>query len=527
MKRILALILAALLLCSMCVVAWAETPEVIECVDDFYKLIDNPDGHFILNSDLRAIATIGICPEFRGTLDGQGHTVTGLALMEEAMGSRNALIGVNKGTIKNLHIKNANIEVNLNGEETLYTQVYSGVIAGDNEGTIQNCSVEGRVISNVSGDSMTSFVGGIAGRNSGTVENCFSSVTVTATNNNAFFIRAGGLVGQNNEGAIQQCLSVGSASATSTVANDSLDAGVAVGHNYFGSLTGVYGAAERGEVLGHQQVSHSSDTYANLDAAALKLESSFTGFDFETIWEMGPNHPTLQKACAHQWNDGVITTEPTATTNGIRTFTCTVCSETKTEIIPAIGVEVSKKFKDIKKNDWFYNAVDYAVNNNLFAGTSETTFGPNDKMTRAMFVSVLGRLDGVTVNHKVTTAFTDVKKNQYYTGYVKWANENQIVAGTSETTFGPDANITREQICAMMVRYCGFADIELEQKNAAIAFKDAGDISSYARAAVKACQMGGLVNGEKADGRWIFRPKGNATRAEVATIMMNFAKTYK
>ena len=203
---------------------------------------------------------------------------------------------------------------------------------------------------------------------------------------------------------------------------------------------------------------------------------------------------------------------------------CTECNH-DSGVRPA--PKPTNPFTDVKKKDWYYNAVNFAVSNNLFAGTSPTTFGPNDKMTRAMFVTVLGRLDGVAVNHKVTTKFTDVKKNQYYTGYVKWGTDNGIVAGLSDTSFGPNANITREQICALMVRYCGYADIALQKVNAAIAFKDAGDISSYARAAVKACQQGGLVNGEAAGGGWNFRPKGNATRAEVATIIMNFVKTYK
>ncbi|MBQ6947798.1 MAG: S-layer homology domain-containing protein [Clostridia bacterium] len=145
-----------------------------------------------------------------------------------------------------------------------------------------------------------------------------------------------------------------------------------------------------------------------------------------------------------------------------------------------------------------------------------------------MFVTVLGRLDGVDpATLSGATRFTDVKKKQYYAPYVGWANEKGIVAGLSDTTFGPEANITREQICAMMVRYCAYADITLQKMNAPITFKDAGDISSYAGSAVAACQQGGLVNGEKVTGGYNFRPQGNATRAEVATIMMNFAKTYK
>ncbi len=186
-------------------------------------------------------------------------------------------------------------------------------------------------------------------------------------------------------------------------------------------------------------------------------------------------------------------------------------------------------FKDLNQSYWYVknDSIRYVYNYGLFNGTSKMTFGPEENMTRAMFVTVLGRLDGQQVNNKVTTVFADVKKNQYYTGYVKWAYENQIVAGLTKTTFGPDENITREQICAIMVRYCDYADIKLKQVNPAITFKDAAKISKYARSAVKACQMGGLVNGEKTTGGYNFRPQGNASRAEVATIIMNFAKTYQ
>ena len=159
----------------------------------------------------------------------------------------------------------------------------------------------------------------------------------------------------------------------------------------------------------------------------------------------------------------------------------------------------------------------------LFNGTTNTTFGPNENMTRAMFVTVLGRLSGAKVDHEKATKFTDVKTKQYYTGYVRWAAANGIVNGTDDTKFSPNDNITREQICAMMVRYASYAKITLKKVNAAIPFKDASKISGYAKAAVQACQQGGIVNG-KDDGK--FYPLGNATRAEVATILMNFFRTY-
>ncbi len=229
---------------------------------------------------------------------------------------------------------------------------------------------------------------------------------------------------------------------------------------------------------------------------------------------------------------GKWTTVTAATTKkeGLEKKYCSTCGyEMESRAIPVITVTTSDLFYDVNKKDWFYKngSIDFVYNNELFMGTSKTSFSPNAPMTRGMFVTVLGRLAGAPNNTKVTTAFTDVKKGQYYTGYVKWASDNGIVAGLTAKSFGPDNNITREQISAIMVRYCGYAGITLETYNAPIVFKDASKISKYARSAVRACQMGGLVNGEKTTGGYNFRPQGNATRAEVATIIMNFAKTYK
>ena len=184
-------------------------------------------------------------------------------------------------------------------------------------------------------------------------------------------------------------------------------------------------------------------------------------------------------------------------------------------------------FADVKKKDWFYDSVSYVYENGMMSGTSATRFAPNENLTRAMFVTILGRLDGVKVNHKVATVFTDVKKGQYYTGYVKWGNDNGIVNGTTKTTFGPDENITREQMCALMVRYAKYAGVELKAVNKSVTFKDAAKISGYAKAAVKTCQRAGLVSGEAIEGGYNFRPTGNATRAEAAAIFERFDKTVK
>jgi hypothetical protein len=158
--------------------------------------------------------------------------------------------------------------------------------------------------------------------------------------------------------------------------------------------------------------------------------------------------PEYVEPCAPDQHDWVTVGfyAPTTITPGERYEVCSKCNDFNWEETKKLTVkkDVTKQFTDIKKKDWFYDEVNFAYNSNLFAGTSATKFSPNDKMTRAMFVTVLGRLSGVEVDHKITTRFNDVKKGTWYTGYVAWAADNKIVDGTSYFTFAPDAPITRE-----------------------------------------------------------------------------------
>ena len=110
-------------------------------------------------------------------------------------------------------------------------------------------------------------------------------------------------------------------------------------------------------------------------------------------------------------------------------------------------------FTDVSEGDWYYDAVAYVWQEGLFRGMDETTFAPNLAMNRAMFVTVLGRMAGVEEDRTATSKFTDVKAGSYYAGYVAWAAEQDIVRGTSETTFSPNAKVTREQMATMMYRY--------------------------------------------------------------------------
>ncbi len=185
--------------------------------------------------------------------------------------------------------------------------------------------------------------------------------------------------------------------------------------------------------------------------------------------------------------------------------------------------DTSKIFKDISPKAWYKEPVDYVYTLGLFNGTSDTTFEPEATVDRAMFVTVLARMDGAKVNNKATTKFTDVPKGQWYTGSVKWAADNGIVNGATATTFEPFTAISREQMCAMLVRYADYKDITLKKNIAKAAFADDADISPYAKSAVYACQRAGIVNGVTATK---FDPAATATRGQAAKILMIFHQDY-
>lgn len=229
----------------------------------------------------------------------------------------------------------------------------------------------------------------------------------------------------------------------------------------------------------------------------------------------------------HIAGEWVTVKEATLLKTGVKECRCSVCGTLiDTDIIEKIiGTDTLTVFKDIKKSDWFVKngSIDYAYNAGLFMGATDTAFEPQTAMTRGMFVTVLGRLHGVKAQ-KTATQFADVKKSAYYSGFVAWAAKNGIVSGVSATAFEPETNATREQICAIIYRYCVYAGVTLQSGGADTEFADADKISAYAKAAVNACRKGGIING-KENNR--FDPKGKATRAEVATILMNFCKNYK
>ena len=191
-------------------------------------------------------------------------------------------------------------------------------------------------------------------------------------------------------------------------------------------------------------------------------------------------------------------------------------------IDPAVPNRQHPVFRDVRERDWYYSAVDYVYNNNLFGGTTSNTFSPNVPMTRAMFVTVLYRLEKEPAVG-AGGQFSDVKDSSlYYYNAVTWANANNIVLGYSNGTFGPNDPITREQMATIIYRYAEYRQRDMSSPGSAYnAFPDTGNVSSYASSAMRWAVSWGIINGS--DGKLL--PRNTASRAQVAQIITNYATT--
>ena len=178
-------------------------------------------------------------------------------------------------------------------------------------------------------------------------------------------------------------------------------------------------------------------------------------------------------------------------------------------------------FLDVKESDWFYEAVSYAVENGLMSGMSEDIFAPNTPLTREMLAVILWNLEGNPTPNEVAP-FLDVTSDKYYANAIAWANENGIVAGYGDT-FGVGDFITREQFAVMLYNYAQYQgyDVSVGEDTNILSYTDAFDISNYAYPAMQWACGAGIINGM---GDGTLMPQGKATRAEAATMLMNFCE---
>ncbi len=181
----------------------------------------------------------------------------------------------------------------------------------------------------------------------------------------------------------------------------------------------------------------------------------------------------------------------------------------------------TKAFADVPADAWFKKAVDYVNGKGLMSGVDENNFGPELLTNRAMLVTILWRMEGCPTSEQAT-AFKDIKATDYFYNAVLWAAENKIVSGVSETSFAPNDSITREQLAAILYRYAAYKGYDVTQGGMAVReFSDYESISGYARGSVAWAVNAGIVSGK---GNNTLDPSGVATRAEVASMLMRFCE---
>ncbi len=195
---------------------------------------------------------------------------------------------------------------------------------------------------------------------------------------------------------------------------------------------------------------------------------------------------------------------------GVQTLTLTASGE-------AVGW--SNPYSDVAEDAWYYDSVEYVAENGLFDPTTSTTFSPTAPMTRAMLATALYRLAGEPKAEGITsTPFTDVAPSADYADAVAWAYAAGVVNGTSDTTFSPDDTITREQIVTMFYRYAqNAAGADMTPSDALSAYSDVGMVASWALPQMQWAVAAGLINGTTAT---TLTPQGTTTRAEAAALVL-------
>ena len=183
---------------------------------------------------------------------------------------------------------------------------------------------------------------------------------------------------------------------------------------------------------------------------------------------------------------------------------------------------VTEVFGDVS-NHWASEAIQYVYDNGILRGVSDSEFAPEATFSRAMIAAVLHRLAG-SPDFSWSYPFKDVSDITWYAGPVAWAHQNQLIGGMTETTYAPENPITREQLAVMLMRYAAYCGYDTTTTVALNRYADANSVSDYAQTAMQWAVSIGLIHGRTAD---TLAPQGTATRAEVSVMLERFMKLYQ
>ena len=180
----------------------------------------------------------------------------------------------------------------------------------------------------------------------------------------------------------------------------------------------------------------------------------------------------------------------------------------------------TEPFLDVNESDWFYDAVAYAYENGIMDGVGGNRFAPNSATTRAQLVTILYRLEGQPAVSG-DLPFTDVEAGTWYTNAVGWAAQNGIVNGVGDDTFAPGNDLTREQLVTILYRYAESKGYDVSASADLAGYPDGEEIQAYAREAMAWAVAENIIRGMEDD---TLKPAGNASRAQIATILMRFCE---
>ena len=203
----------------------------------------------------------------------------------------------------------------------------------------------------------------------------------------------------------------------------------------------------------------------------------------------------------------------------------TIFAARETCLVSLTGTAVLSRYADVPPEEWYGTAIDYADVCALMNGVGDRVFAPSSTLTRAMFVTILGRMAGVREQDYPGVSFQDVEGGSWYAPYVEWGAKNGIVNGMEPGIFAPNSPVTREQMAALITRYADSAGFDLPAGVSAVAaFRDAGSISGWAFESVERMRQTALLSG---DPQGNFNPLSGATRAEAATVFMRLDATIR
>ena len=239
-----------------------------------------------------------------------------------------------------------------------------------------------------------------------------------------------------------------------------------------------------------------------------------------------PNNLENKKIDFNIDNNDIISIDSTGIVTALNSGKATLTLKTNdgsniSKIINIVVKQKNKVFSDVDENSWYYESVEYVSKNKIIKGYSNGKFGPNDNLTRAMFVTILHRLEN---EEKVSgdIKFSDVVKNSWYSNSIRWAIKNKIIYGYNDGTFRPNNNITRQDFIVILFRYSNYKKISNSNLADITKYNDYNEIDKYASNSIKWAIGNNILYGSNGN----IMPKKNITRAETAAIMHRYINKY-